>query len=214
MAELKQSPDLSSFDTVWERVTDSSDPTAQTTIPTPTTAAKTTVVTGGVPVTTIPRTTVTSFSDDPVSVTRQSGSSVSSDSAITSESNAAALRSIIDTEAKVYRTCCELARKCSGTAGAKLRAMSESSKRTIRQLQEQYFIQTGQYYSPSGTYTPPGSLGEALRQIILNENTVQLQLQSLAESTNSPSLARACLCAERDTAMRCCTAERLLSQCA
>ncbi|MDR0916235.1 MAG: hypothetical protein LBN02_03500 [Oscillospiraceae bacterium] len=190
--EQKSTVALDGFDTVWERVTDA---------------------TGNiVPVNPVPTTTIRSSrqtkGDDTVVIPTPSDPSHT-----TPAQDAAALGQIIDRLAEVYRTCCELGKRCHGAVGATCRALAESARSSVRNLQAQYYIITGERYVPGGVSVPPTSLADALREVINLENANQIQLARLAETTTSPTLARACLCEEQQCAKRTCVCQRLLVKC-
>ncbi|MDR3311453.1 MAG: hypothetical protein LBS90_08940 [Oscillospiraceae bacterium] len=202
----KTTPVLDAFDTVWERVGGAAKTVVSadgTVVPA---VGKAAAATAAIPVTVLPRPAATA--DAATAVTQDAPAPLRG----TAE-DAAALRAAMDSVAVTYRTCCYLARRCSGCAGRTCAAIAASAKRTIERLSAQYFLLTGEVYSPGGSYARPASLGGALRTVIASENSAIELLTALEQSTAIPSLRRACLCAIEECERRICTAERLLISC-
>jgi len=216
--------DPSVFDEVWERVTadsDSADDYADSTEPATVHSSETTI-----PTTIIPRSMIMAATKSSSSAASSAAAASTPATGVTSSAlsqgispavldlaDASALISLIDNLFYAKMLCCTLSKKCSGSLGKTSSQIVQYLDTLLRSFQAQYFILTELRYYPGGTFSYPSTTGDYLRTLLLVLNTIQKDMASLASSTTSPSLARLCLCSERDTAKIVCLCEKLLVNC-
>ena len=123
------------------------------------------------------------------------------------------LRDIMDGLSESYHHYCCLARRCRGRISEEFRELARCCRDSIRNLKVQYFIMTGLSYSPRSFIDPSKNTSDMLRTIIARESEDSRLLDKLANETDSPSLARVCLCESRECLRRACEVERLLARC-
>ncbi|MDR3209432.1 MAG: hypothetical protein LBT36_02245 [Oscillospiraceae bacterium] len=128
------------------------------------------------------------------------------------EVEAARLREIMDVLAESARRACTLARCTRGDTRRVAECLAKSARNTIRLLNTQHFILTGETYCPSSRVSPSGSVCTALRDIAACEAEARELCAALAADTAFSSVNGACACAARQCTCRERAAECELSR--
>ncbi|MDR2502211.1 MAG: hypothetical protein LBC78_03050 [Oscillospiraceae bacterium] len=112
------------------------------------------------------------------------------------------LRDIMDQIAAAARQYCSLAKCSHGEAKKLFLCLQKSCRGTLRLLNAQHYILTGEIYCPASRVSPAANRCEALRKLCALEAQARAKCACLASTTSFPSVNLACACAARQCACR------------
>jgi hypothetical protein len=99
------------------------------------------------------------------------------------------LRGFIDSVSAQERVYAALVRSAGGNGGARLRAMEKDERRSLRRLQTEHFIMTGDSYAPAAGESPKAGRLSLMRTAYLSERECYDALMLAAQDAPNTALA-------------------------